>query len=229
MQYLTSQQALADAATFIAAMNKEHNFPDDVKWIAFGGSYSGSLAAWLRMMYPDLVQGAVSSSGPMVAKLDFTEYFTVVFKDLKDIDPKCLDSYVDALNQVDAILTGYTEGNYSVNLNEMFNICGNIADEVDSAQDVSNFFNSLADSVSNVAQYTDNNDGNPVTLKAVCGLLTDTSISQNAIERFAYYYRTQHPTNCVNAGYQALIDFARYPVADFTHGCKSDLIFLFFV
>lgn len=52
-------------------MNEEYSLSPDVKWIVFGGSYSGSLAAWLRLKYPDLVQGAVSTSGPLLAKFDF--------------------------------------------------------------------------------------------------------------------------------------------------------------
>ncbi|CAH1107856.1 unnamed protein product [Psylliodes chrysocephalus] len=70
--YLTSQQALADLAFFIEAMNKQHELSSDVKWIVFGGSYAGSLAAWMRLKYPHLVHGAVSSSAPLLAKLDFS-------------------------------------------------------------------------------------------------------------------------------------------------------------
>lgn len=71
LQYLSSQQALADLAVFIEAMNSKYNLSPDVKWIAFGGSYSGALSAWLRMKYPHLVHGAMSASAPLLAELDF--------------------------------------------------------------------------------------------------------------------------------------------------------------
>lgn len=65
-------QALADAASFIKAMNSEHDLPAHTKWIVFGGSYAGSLATWLRLKYPDLVYAAVASSAPLLAKLDYS-------------------------------------------------------------------------------------------------------------------------------------------------------------
>lgn len=82
LKYLTSQQALADLAFFIKKMNEEYNFNKDVKWIVFGGSYPGSLAAWLRMKYPHLVHGAMSASGPLLAEVDFQgmSFFTVYGK-----------------------------------------------------------------------------------------------------------------------------------------------------
>lgn len=71
LRYLSSRQALEDIATFITAMNQEYSPSKDAKWIVFGGSYAGSLAAWLRQKYPHLVQGAMSASGPLFAQLDF--------------------------------------------------------------------------------------------------------------------------------------------------------------
>lgn len=69
--YLSSDQALADLAEFIVNIKIKYNIPSTAKWIAFGGSYPGTLAAWLRMKYPHLIHAAVSSSGPLLAKIDF--------------------------------------------------------------------------------------------------------------------------------------------------------------
>jgi len=71
--YLTIEQALADLETFINTISNDNKqFLLNTKWVVFGGSYSGSLAAWLRMKYPQLVHAAVSSSSPLMAKIDYT-------------------------------------------------------------------------------------------------------------------------------------------------------------
>lgn len=41
LQYLTSEQALADLATFHKFFNDKYQVPDHTKWISFGGSYPG--------------------------------------------------------------------------------------------------------------------------------------------------------------------------------------------
>ena len=41
LQLLTTEQALADLANFIIAMNQQYNFPNP-RWVTFGGSYPGS-------------------------------------------------------------------------------------------------------------------------------------------------------------------------------------------
>uniref|UniRef100_A0A915D4A1 Uncharacterized protein n=1 Tax=Ditylenchus dipsaci TaxID=166011 RepID=A0A915D4A1_9BILA len=48
LQYLTTEQALADIAAFIPAFSEANKLVNP-RWVAFGGSYPGSLAAWLRI------------------------------------------------------------------------------------------------------------------------------------------------------------------------------------
>ncbi len=44
-------------------------------WIVYGGSYAGAFAAFLRILYPDVFWGAISSSGVTVAIHDYWQYF----------------------------------------------------------------------------------------------------------------------------------------------------------
>lgn len=71
LKHLSSEQALADLAQFIVGSKTKFNISSNAKWIVFGGSYAGSLAAWSRMKFPHLIHAAVSSSGPLLAKADF--------------------------------------------------------------------------------------------------------------------------------------------------------------
>lgn len=50
LRYLTSEQALADFAAFITAYRELDPEVSSSAWISFGGSYSGSLSAWMRLV-----------------------------------------------------------------------------------------------------------------------------------------------------------------------------------
>uniref|UniRef100_A0A1B6D068 Lysosomal Pro-X carboxypeptidase n=1 Tax=Clastoptera arizonana TaxID=38151 RepID=A0A1B6D068_9HEMI len=60
--YLTSLQALSDYVDLISYLKYKHKH---CPVIAFGGSYGGMLAAWMRMKYPRAITGSIASSAPI--------------------------------------------------------------------------------------------------------------------------------------------------------------------
>ena len=106
LRFLTTEQAIADQAYFSANVK----FPEmeDVDLtapgtahIAYGGSYAGGFVAILRKLYPELIWGAISSSGVTAAIYDFWEYYEPV---RKYGPPDCISNQQKLTNVVDNIL-----------------------------------------------------------------------------------------------------------------------------
>ena len=66
LQYLTHEQGLADYARVLRWVKREFR-TESSKVVAFGGSYGGMLAAWMRMKYPGTIHGAIAASAPILA------------------------------------------------------------------------------------------------------------------------------------------------------------------
>uniref|UniRef100_A0A8C5QB37 Thymus-specific serine protease n=1 Tax=Leptobrachium leishanense TaxID=445787 RepID=A0A8C5QB37_9ANUR len=175
IRFLSSQQALADLASFHLFISQKYNLSPRNTWICYGGSYPGSLSAWFRLKFPHLVYGAIASSAPVRAKLDFTDYNKVVAKSLSDEaiggSAKCLDLVKEGFRAVDALLHS---GNTS-ELEKDFSSCDALSGPDDSAEFVGN----LADIFMGAVQYNGEIRGNNV--RRLCQIMT-TESPQSAYE-----------------------------------------------
>lgn len=141
LRFLSSRQAQADLAHFIITMNDQHDLHKN-KWITFGGSYPGMMAAWARLEYPNLVHAAVSNSAPIQMELDFGAYNERVAFDLQyptvGGSSACLQVVMDGHQDiVDSIANGYHK-----EIARLFNVC-----EEDSLLDRKNVEMLLGDGV----------------------------------------------------------------------------------
>jgi len=67
LRFLNNDQAAADSAAFMskvkfAGIDEDLTAPG-TPWIYYGGSYAGARSAHMRILYPDIVFGAIASSG----------------------------------------------------------------------------------------------------------------------------------------------------------------------
>ena len=66
LQYLNSEEGLADLAYFLENINE-----NNVEILVVGGSYPGALSAWFRARYPHLAAGSWASSAVVQPIVDF--------------------------------------------------------------------------------------------------------------------------------------------------------------
>lgn len=209
--YLSSEQALADLANFITDMNDEYKISN--KWIAFGGSYPGSLAAWLRLKYPHLVHGAVSSSGPLLAEVDFYQYYQVVENALEATNEKCLEAVKQGNEQINILLK---KSLGLKKLDKAFRTCENLESLISEKRHLSNFIESLADNFAGVVQYNKDNrigktKANEITIDDLCRIMTNQSIG-TPVDRLAAVNNlllTANEENCLEYNYDKMIEELR--------------------
>eukprot|EP00112_Aurelia_sp_Birch-Aquarium-sp1_P012459 Seg2620.1 transcript_id=Seg2620.1/GoldUCD/mRNA.D3Y31 product="putative serine protease K12H4.7" protein_id=Seg2620.1/GoldUCD/D3Y31 len=184
LQYLSSEQALADLAAFRQAMQMKFGLTGANKWISFGGSYPGALSAWFRLKYPHLVAGSVATSAPIQAVLDFPQYYEVVTKSLATTGAGC-NQQISIATKMFETLVQTSEG--MANLSKIFKLCKPITKN---EQDIMNFATSLAGNFAGVVQYNKDNrafegaKGTNITIETLCGIMNNEKFG-DALSRYA--------------------------------------------
>nr|XP_006823961.1 PREDICTED: putative serine protease K12H4.7-like [Saccoglossus kowalevskii] len=209
LQYLSSEQALADLAYFRNYIGEKLNITNN-KWIAFGGN----LAAWFRIKYPHLVDGAVATSAPVLAKLNFTEYLEVVRDSLASskAGEACNKNIQAAVIDMQKKLQT-TEGEKL--LQNIFQVCGPINST--ELKDVQNFHSLVSGNFEGVVQYNrDNREfegavGTNITLDTLCDIMVDESIG-DPLHRYAAVNTLMlqtYQTKCLDISYDNMIQEMR--------------------
>ncbi|VDO67481.1 unnamed protein product [Heligmosomoides polygyrus] len=199
--YLSSLQMLYDVANFIRNVNSQTGAP--TTWITFGGSYSGALSLWMRQLFPDVVQGAVGSSAPVEAKLDF--YGSLGFYEY------CFQGF-DSMHQL--VLTG--DGRST--LSDIFSLAPLWDNATDvSETDVQYFFSNIYSQFQGAVQYSGDNTGgyaNGYGIPELCAFMTnETNDPVENIAQFNQYmtvfYSDGVPFNHTENSYQAFVEYLR--------------------
>ena len=146
-KYLTVEQTLLDYVGLLKEVKTRWNATDSAT-ISFGGSYGGMLAAWMRMKYPHVIQGAVAASAPVLLFKDskdvsidaYGDQVTKVFHDVKftDVDDNRCSYWIrEALNLFDG--DSASDPAVQALVTKTFGTC----DTVSSAADMTSMLNSL--------------------------------------------------------------------------------------
>jgi len=144
--YLSTEQALADFGIFIHEFQKQHNL-EKSPVIAFGGSYGGMLSAWFRMKYPQVVDGAIAASAPLVMYPGITSPYAfneVVTNDFKNAKEGCAAAFKEGFDLLKELRT---QTQYYQALKSELNLCSG----VQSAADVDNIYNWISGAMGNMA------------------------------------------------------------------------------
>lgn len=197
LKFLSSQQALADLAYFRQEFNKAHG-RDDTKWIVFGGSYAGAMSSWFRLKYPQLVSGAVASSGPVHAELDFYQYLQVVQNSLLSVGGQpCLNAVRSSFQSLQAMVT---DSSNWPRLQTQFKLCSALTCQAD----VYNFMANVIGYFQGVVQY-DNEQPTALNITDICTMMTNQSDPLLALTAVNDYFVAQSTPACLDALYSDML------------------------
>ncbi|CAH1401397.1 unnamed protein product [Nezara viridula] len=201
--YLSSQQALADFVSLIKYLKDSYKVPFNRNpVIAFGGSYGGMLAAWMRMKYPSVIQGALASSAPIwqfTGMVPCDAFNRVTSSAYKTESVECFDSikkswgYFDQLGSSDDGLKWLTD---------TFKLCSPLKD----VKELKNWLNGIYVNLAMTnypypTEFLTTLPANPV--KAVCKHLLNSNVKHeellnNIFSATSFYFNGTGSEKCLD-------------------------------
>ncbi|XP_013175811.1 PREDICTED: lysosomal Pro-X carboxypeptidase [Papilio xuthus] len=183
--YLTSAQALADYAQLVNFLQGGKNLKPKYPVIAFGGSYGGMLAAYFRIKYPHLVQGAIAASAPvhMFSGMVPCEVFHRIVTSSFNVASKvCRDNIRQSWSVLRTFVANKTNADW---LKKEWNLCVAVNDTKEDVQDLIDYLQGMYDTLAMV-NYPFASDfllplpANPV--RSVCQYLSEKLTGQKLLE-----------------------------------------------
>lgn len=124
-RFLTTAQAMADEAYFAQNIKfpglEEHGdlTSKTTAWISYGGSYAGAFSAFLRVQYPNVFWGSISSSGVTKAIWDYWQYFQPI---AEKAPQDCIAAQRTLIDVVDSILMDKNDTDLPSELKSVFGL-----------------------------------------------------------------------------------------------------------
>lgn len=211
LRWLTTELALEDIANFIAYQKSLPQF-NNSKVIVIGGSYSATLATWIRLKFPHLVDIAYSSSAPLEAIVDFyrkyhrththSQLFTLFHLDYMEVvnaaieteDPQCLETIEEAIETIEELLESENGTTY---VSELFRVCDSTID-ISVEPYRSYFFGQIIWSWAGIIQYARTG-----TIAAYCDVIEQTD--GTAIEKLLAFMNSYIGTSSCLASYDDFV------------------------
>lgn len=208
LQWLNSEQALEDMAFFHSFISEKFALTSANRWVTWGGSYPGMLAALARLRFPHLIFAAVSSSSPLQATVDMVGYNDVVAQSMAVAEVGGSQACLDAIVQGHATIgeqLATAEGRAS--LEQTFHVCtpGALDDPKNQEQFAGDGVVYLP------VQSNDPSCSTPYCdIASICVLMVDEAAG-TPLERLAQLSKAQHAGACVPVSYELMLRSVALP------------------
>lgn len=143
----------------------------------------------------------------------FLEYFKVVQESLATHSDDCVTAIQQGVEQIGVLLKQEIG---QQNLNKIFALCDPIGENIDNADDISNFYEGIADDFAGIVQYNKDqrisgSTGANITIDVVCDIMVNQTIGPpvNRLGKVNDLLLTTNQEKCLDYKYDKMINFMR--------------------